>query len=101
MWYRGSNDDSWRGKWQFFTQMLATKSGRAGLRDRKGKNCHEALCWSGRGEFAGNAVPLRQDAFQIVPPLLLTPSCGGPSADLGEKREPRETVSDNWRKANE
>src|SRR3954454_1555700 len=55
----------------------------------------------GRGEFAGNAVPLRQDAFQIVPPLLLTPSCGGPSADLGEKREPRETVSDNWRKANE
>jgi hypothetical protein len=46
----------------------------------------------GRGEFAGKPVPLRQDAFQIVPPLLLNPSCGGQRADLGEKREPRETV---------
>jgi hypothetical protein len=49
----------------------------------------------------GNTVPLRQDEFQIVPPLLLIPSCGGLSADLGEKREPRETVYDNCRKVNE
>src|SRR3954471_14497083 len=49
----------------------------------------------------GNTVPLRQDEFQIVPPLLLTPSCGGQRADLGEKREPRETVYDNCTKANE
>jgi len=49
----------------------------------------------------GNTVPLRQDDVQIVPPLLLTPSCGGHRADLGEKREPRETVYDNRRKANE
>ena len=40
----------------------------------------------------GDTVPLRQDEFQIVPPLLLTPSCGGQRADLGEKREPREMV---------
>ena len=49
----------------------------------------------------GNTVPLRQDGFQIVPPLLLIPSCGGQRADLGEKREPRETVYDNCRKVNE
>src|SRR3954469_22166312 len=48
----------------------------------------------------GNTVPLRQDEFQIVPPLLLTPSCGGHRADLGEKREPRETVYGNCRKVN-
>src|SRR3954464_5618278 len=48
----------------------------------------------------GNTVPLRQDGFQIVPPLLLTPSCGGHRADLEEKREPRETVYDNCRKMN-
>jgi len=49
----------------------------------------------------GNTGPLRQDEFQIVPPLLLTPSCGGHRADLGEKREPRETVYDSYRKVNE
>src|SRR3954447_12945903 len=49
----------------------------------------------------GNTVPLRQDGFQIVPPLLLIPSCGGHRADLGEKREPRETVYENCRKTNE
>jgi hypothetical protein len=49
----------------------------------------------------GDMVPLRQDGFQIVPPLLLIPSCGGQRADLGEKREPRETVYDNCRKVNE
>src|SRR3954447_16455681 len=48
----------------------------------------------------GNTVPLRQDDVQIVPPLLLTPSCGGHRADLGEKREPRETVYDNCKKVN-
>src|SRR5690348_18149021 len=49
----------------------------------------------------GDIVPLRQDGFQIVPPLLLIPSCGGHRADLGEKREPREMVYDNCRKVNE
>jgi hypothetical protein len=49
----------------------------------------------------GNTVPLRQDDVQIVPPLLPTPSCGGHRADLGEKREPRETEYDNCRKVNE
>src|SRR3954452_24416646 len=49
----------------------------------------------------GNTVPLRQDDVQIVPPLLLTPSCGGHRADLGEKRESREMVYDDRRKVNE
>ena len=49
----------------------------------------------------GDTVPLRQDGFQIVPPLLLIPSCGGQRADLGEKREPREMVYDDRRKAKE
>ena len=49
----------------------------------------------------GDTVSLRQDAFQIVLPLLLAPSCGGYRADLGEKREPCEMVYDHYRKANE
>jgi hypothetical protein len=34
----------------------------------------------------GNVVPLRQDAVQIVPPLLLNPSCGGvaPTSERSE-----------------
>jgi hypothetical protein len=28
--------------------------------------------------------------------LLLIPSCGGPGADLGEKREPRETACNSF-----
>jgi hypothetical protein len=47
----------------------------------------------GRGEFAGNLVPLREDDVQrLFRLILLNPSSGGHSADLGEKREPRETA---------
>jgi hypothetical protein len=46
-------------------------------------------------------LQVRHDGFQIVPPLLPTSLCGGHRADLGEKREPRETVYDDGTEANE
>jgi hypothetical protein len=50
------------------------------------------LADDGRCEFATNVGPPWQGDVQIVPPRLLTPSCGANSADLGEKRVPRETA---------
>ena len=49
----------------------------------------------GRGEFAGNLVPLQQDDVQrLFHLILLNPPCGGHSADLGGKevRAPRDGV---------
>jgi hypothetical protein len=61
---------------------------------QKGSCCYASHpCTLNRPIRATNSV-------QIVPPLLLTPSCGGHRADFGEKREPRETVHGNSTHAN-